>query len=203
MAFSKVYNMDIIPHTGAVRSIVIIAEYAQPLQLANRNLGDIRHQIIRDSLWILSDAPALMRAYRVEVPQQDNVPFWMGLLKVRHNLLHHGLSPSVWIGALSLRTLFCDRNNLRASVYRGRRTEYDVLHAHFVHHAHQGQCSGYIVMVVFQWLLYRFPNCFQRRTMDDSIDTLCLKHCFQRVCVQYIAFIELQGLACQFFYSLD
>ena len=99
-----------------------------------------------------------MRAYRVEVAQQDDVPFRMSLLKVRHDLLHHGLGPSIRIGALSLRAFFRDRNYLRASVYRGRRTEYDVLHAHFVHHAHQGQCSGYIVMVVFQRLCHAFAH---------------------------------------------
>ena len=67
MAFCQIHNMDVIPHTGAVRGGVIIAKDGQLFQFTDRYFSDIRHQIVRDALRILADHAALMSADGVEV----------------------------------------------------------------------------------------------------------------------------------------
>ena len=54
---------------------VVIAEDTDASQLADGNLCDIRKQVVRDALRILADQAALVRSDRVEVAEQDNIPF--------------------------------------------------------------------------------------------------------------------------------
>ena len=75
MAACQVNNMDVIADTSSVRSIVVITENADALEFSDGNLCDIRKQVVRDALRILSDKAALMRSDRVEVTKQDNIPF--------------------------------------------------------------------------------------------------------------------------------
>ena len=82
MAFGKIHHMDIVSHTGSVRSIIIVAEHSQFLQLAHSHLGDIGHQIIGDTVGVLSDGTALVSADGVEITQKYNVPFRICLLDV-------------------------------------------------------------------------------------------------------------------------
>ena len=82
MAFGKIHHMDIVSHTGSVRSIIIVAEHPQFLQLAHSHLGDIGHQIIGDTVGVLSDGTALVSADGVEITQKYNVPFRICLLDV-------------------------------------------------------------------------------------------------------------------------
>ena len=80
MAACQVNNMDVIADTSSVRSIVVITENADALEFSDGNLCDIRKQVVRDALRILSDKAALMRSDRVEVAKQDNIPFRISFL---------------------------------------------------------------------------------------------------------------------------
>src|SRR5699024_8175572 len=118
MADRKVYYMDVVADTCSIRCVIVVAEYSKALKFSDRNLCDIRDQVVRDSLRILSDETALMCSDRVEVTEQDNIPFRICCVKICQDLLKHPLCPSVRIGAGSLRAFLCDRNERRISVNR-------------------------------------------------------------------------------------
>ena len=82
MAFGKIHHMDVVSHTGSVRSIIIVAEHTQFFQLAYSYLGDIGHQVIGDTVGVLSDGTALVSADGVEITQKYNVPFRICFLDV-------------------------------------------------------------------------------------------------------------------------
>ena len=70
MAPCKIYNMDIVSYARTVRSVVVIAEDVQMVTSADSDLGDEGHQIVRDPARVLSDQPAAVRTYRIEVSQK-------------------------------------------------------------------------------------------------------------------------------------
>ena len=56
MALSQVHHMDVIPHTGAVMGVIVIAVYTQELTAAHSNLGDVGNRLaLRQVLESLSD----------------------------------------------------------------------------------------------------------------------------------------------------
>src|SRR5699024_5327687 len=116
MANCKVYYMDVVAYSGPVRCVIVITEYAQTLQLADRNLCDIRDQVVRDSLRILSDHSALVSTDRVEVAEQHHIPLRICCVQVCQDLLQHPFCPAVRVRTCSLRALLGDRNKCRVSV---------------------------------------------------------------------------------------
>ena len=68
--------MDVIPHAGSVVRIVIVAENRQMGQLADRHLSDVRHKVVRDTVRILTDPAAFVRADGVEVTESTTVQSW-------------------------------------------------------------------------------------------------------------------------------
>ena len=117
MALGKVYYVDVVTDTCSIRCIVIVSEYAKLFQLAYCYLCDIWHQVVRDTIWILTDGSALMSTDRVEVTKKNYVPLRVCLLDVCKDLLQHGFGPAIWVGTLSLRALLGDRDHCRISVY--------------------------------------------------------------------------------------
>ena len=117
MAFCKVYDMDIISDTCSVRCVIVISEYAEFFQFANCYLCNVWHQVVRDTVRIFTDQTTLMSTNRVEVTKKYHIPFRICFLDIGKDLLQHGFCPSIRVGALSFRALFCDRNNCRISIY--------------------------------------------------------------------------------------
>ena len=109
--------MNVITHAGSVGGIIIITEDTQLFQLANCHLCDVRHQVVGDTIGVLTDGAALVCSDRVEVTKQDHVPFGICLLDICQDLLQHGFGPAIWVGTLSLRALLGDRDHCRISVY--------------------------------------------------------------------------------------
>ena len=116
----EVADVDIVAHTGAVRSVIIIAEYAELLALSYSHLSDIRHQIVRNTVRIFTDSARWVSADRIEIAQEHHIPFRVSLLHVHHHLFEHRLGLTVRVGALTFRTLLSDRNNGRITIYSGR-----------------------------------------------------------------------------------
>ena len=54
MSFRQVDYMNIIAHAGAVRCVIVIAEDMKFLELSDRDLRNIRHQVVRDTVRILT-----------------------------------------------------------------------------------------------------------------------------------------------------
>ena len=120
MTLCKINHVDIVTDTGSVRSIIVVAIYVKLLQLADSNLCDVRHQVIRNAVRVLAHRSGLMRTDRIEVAKQNHIPLRICKLNVCQNLLQHGLRPAVRVRALSLRALFRDRYKSRIAVYRCR-----------------------------------------------------------------------------------
>ena len=79
-------------------------------------------------------------------------------MKVSQNLLEHALGASIRIGDLTLRTFLGDRHKCRIAVYGCGRTEHNALAAVTAHHIAEDQGSGNVVVIIFQWLVYRLTN---------------------------------------------
>ena len=69
MALGKVYHMDIVPYTGTIVGVVVVAVDTQILPSANGNLGDVGHQVIGNTPRIFADFTAFVGANGVKVPQ--------------------------------------------------------------------------------------------------------------------------------------
>ena len=151
--------MDIVTYTGSVMGVIVISEYPKLLQFANCHLCDVRHQVVGDTVGILADGSAYVSSDGIEVTKQNHIPFRICLLHICENLLQHGLSPAVRIGALSLRAFLGDGNDGRVTVNSRRRRKDNVLHAVLSHHIHQCQSTCNIVLIIFPWLLHGFAHC--------------------------------------------
>lgn len=60
--------------TCAIWGIEVVTKYFQFSQSTYGHLSDVRHEIVRNTLRVLSDLPRLVSTDRVEVPQYHNVP---------------------------------------------------------------------------------------------------------------------------------
>ena len=99
-------------------SIIIISEYHKFFQFTYCNLCDIWHQVVRNTIRILTDKATLMSTDRIEVTKKYYIPFWICFLDICKNLFQHGFGPAIRIGTLSFRAFFCDRNDCRIAIYR-------------------------------------------------------------------------------------
>ena len=69
MTDRKIHDMDVIAYARAVRCVVVVSENAEFFKLSDRNLRDVRHQIIRDPVRIFSDLTALMSSDGIEITE--------------------------------------------------------------------------------------------------------------------------------------
>ena len=56
VALGEVDDVDVVAHAGAVGRVVVVAEDLQPRALADRDLGDVGHQVVRRAARVLADA---------------------------------------------------------------------------------------------------------------------------------------------------
>ena len=91
-------DVDVVADAGAVGGGIVVPEHGEMWSLAHRHLLDVRHQVVRDPLRVLADLARLVRAHRVEVPQQDDVPRRVGLVDVLEDVLDEELRPPVRVG---------------------------------------------------------------------------------------------------------
>ena len=80
--------MDIIAAAGAVRCRVIVTENREMIASADSNLRDIRHQIVRNTLRILTDASALVCAYRIKIVEagSHSIPDVLSAMKILYSM---------------------------------------------------------------------------------------------------------------------
>ena len=196
MAAGQIHNMNIIAYTGAVRRVIVISEDADLRQLADCNLRNIRQQIVRNPLRILTDHTALMCADRIEVAKQHNIPLIVRSVNVRQNLLEHGLRPSIRIRADTLRAALRDRNLRRISVNGSRRTEDNIFYAVIPHLITKCQRSADVVLIVLDRLRDRLSDRLQACEMNDCINLLLIKHCLNTGPITDIRLVEGHFLPC-------
>ena len=125
--------MNIVADTGSVVSRIIVAEYAETFQFADCHLCNIGHQIVWNTVRILTDQSAFMCADRIEITQESNAPLVVGCVYIPQDLFNHQFGASVGIGG-GQRKSFVDRNGFRGSVYGGRGTEHHLFNIMCLHH---------------------------------------------------------------------
>ena len=74
MATSQIHDMDIIAYPGTIFRRIIITENGQLLQPAYRNLGNVRHEIIWNTMRIFTDQATGMGTDWIEITEYGNRP---------------------------------------------------------------------------------------------------------------------------------
>ncbi|MCY1446871.1 hypothetical protein D9M71_634630 [compost metagenome] len=98
MTCGQVADMDIVADSGPVDSGVVTAVHGQPAQSSDRHLGNVREQVVGNTVWIFADEPTLMGADWIEVPEHCNRPARVGMSQVAEHVLDHQLAPAVGAG---------------------------------------------------------------------------------------------------------
>ena len=69
MTRCQVAHVDVVANTGAVGGGVIVAKDLNGLELTDGDLGDVRHQVVGDTLGILADQARRMGADGIEITE--------------------------------------------------------------------------------------------------------------------------------------
>ena len=70
MAGGQIHHVKVVPDTGPIRRIVVIAPDIQPFAPPDGYLGHERNEIVGDAFRIFPDQPALVGADGVEITQE-------------------------------------------------------------------------------------------------------------------------------------
>ena len=108
--------MDVIAHARAVHRIVVVPEYVQLLQAPDRNLGDIREQVVWNPAGIFADAARGVRSDRIEIAQCRMAETRRTAANVRENRFDELLGPAVRVHCAQ-RVSFLERQALRVAIY--------------------------------------------------------------------------------------
>ena len=181
--------MDIVPHTSAVRRVVVITKYPHMIQLAQCHLCHIGHQIVGDSVGILAQQTADVSTDRVEIPQSHSRELRIGSANVPQNLFDHDLG--VAIGIRCRGRHFLHVGSLIVAAVNGR-TGGENYHVAVIlpHDTQQGECTADVVLVVFQRLFHRFANCLQTGEVNYGIDLVVLKNLPHVLLVTHVCAIK-------------
>ena len=181
MPFGKVHDVDVVAHAGAVGGIVGVAEDGQLLELADRDLRDIGHEVIRNTVRIFTDQTGFMRADRVKIAKQDHMQLGICLCRVLQNFLDHELRPAVGIRAMPGVGGLGERCGLIAVDRRGRR-EDEFFAAEFLHDFENAQAGIEIVAVIGKRQADRFADSLEPCKVNDAGDGALGKNVAQRAC---------------------
>ncbi len=155
MGFGQVDDVDIVADAGAVGSVVVVAEYCQLLADSHCRLRDVRDEVVRHSVWQLTDECRGVCADRVEVAENDALDGGSAVDVVVYYLLVDFLCVAVRRCGLLMRGILGDGEVLgfRLAVDGARRREDDALDIVFRHELKEIDERDYIVAVVEQRLL--------------------------------------------------
>ena len=201
MALRQVHHMDVIPHAGAVRGGIVVAEDGELLPDPRRHLGDIGHQIVGHAAGPFADQSAGMGADGIEITQQDRRQFPVRRGRVGEDLFDHELGPAVRVGAAAGGQVL-GQLALRA-VDGGGRTEHDPLAAVVRHRFQQGQGAVQVVAVVGYRLLHRFSHRLEAGEVDHRLDFIVRKDAVHGRLVSRIRPIEQGPDAADLFDAVD
>jgi len=175
MGAGEVNDMDIVAHSCAIGGVVVVTKDSQFFALAYGNLGDVGHQVIGDTVGILTYQAALVCTDGIEVAEEYDVPLLVGTLEVHQDFFQHALGLSVGIGTMALGALLGDGDDGGIAIDGGGGGEYDVLASVLAELVEQHEGAVHVVLVIFQGFGYALTNGFQTGKMDAGIE-LVLVH---------------------------
>ena len=164
--------MDVIANAGAINGRVVIAIHRQLRQLARSHLADIRQEVVGQSVGILPNQTAAVRAYGVEIAQQRDAPAWVSGAQIAEAALHHDLRLPVWVGRRAGWQLLVQWHLVRLAIYRGRRAEHKFENVGDGHGFAQDERAGDVIAVIQQRFGNAFAHCFEAGEVHDSVDAV-------------------------------
>ena len=196
MAAGQIHHMDIVAHAGAIRGGVVVAKDVHFFQLADRHLGDIRHQVIGDAVGVLTDEAGLVGADGVEVAQQRHIQAGISLADILQDTLGEGLGGAVGVGGGTHREVLGNGHAGGVAVDGGGRAEHEVLAAVAAHHIQNDQCAVEVIIIVFDRLGDALAHSLVGRKLDDRGDVRALgEDLFHVLVASHICLIESEVLA--------
>lgn len=78
-------------YSATVFGRIVMTIYIELRQSTNSDLLNVRHEVVRDALWIFTNFTTLMSPNRVEVSQQDDSPTGLCFLNVSSDLFQEKL----------------------------------------------------------------------------------------------------------------
>ena len=133
VAVGKVHDVNVVTYAGAVFGWVVVAKYRQRFTAPDRDLRDIRHQVVRNALRVFAHIARWMGANRIEVAQQCDAPVRLRFLQVSQDLLNHQLAFAVRALRSTGREALDIRNFGLVAVDGGGGAENKVFHARSAH----------------------------------------------------------------------
>ena len=170
---------------------------------ADGHLGDVGHQVIGDTSGILANYAGSVGADGVEVAQQFDAPFRIGMSHTTEDLLGHILGPAVGVGAVSGFGRLTQRHFIVAGVDGGRGGDDDVLHTHLIHYLRQHQGGVQVIVVVFPGYGDGFAHGLQTGKVDAAANLIFGKDFAQQCLIPNIALVEFDRFAGQFLNALQ
>ena len=89
MCTRKIHNMDKVANSGSIMSRIVVPKDPQFLTETHRCLGNVWHQIIRDSLGIFTNFSTLMRTNGIKITQQNNIPKIVRAIQIHQHFFKH------------------------------------------------------------------------------------------------------------------
>ena len=200
---SKVHNMDIVAYTSTIVCVIIITEHTKLGAFTNSSLSDIRHQIVRYAIGILTNSTALVSTYRIEIAKQYNIPLIVCLLNIHEHLFKHRLGLSIRIGAVTLGALLGNGNDGRITINSSTRRENHILTAILTHNITEHECTIHVVLVVLKRLGTTFTHRLKTSKVDTSIKLVLIKHFLQTLTVTDVDLVEGNLLTDNLSYALQ
>ncbi len=188
----QVHHMDVIPHAGPVRRIVVIAVYHYFRPQAGGHLGNIGQQVIGDPVGILPDQPAGMRPDGIEIPQQAHAPLGVCRRQVRQDLLDHHLGIPIRVGSGGGHSL-PERDRVIHAVNGGGGRKYDPAASCFPHGLAQNQGADQVVFIILQRFLHRFGHRLEPGKMDHRINLVGGKNLLHPRFVPQVGAVKADG----------
>ena len=195
--------MDIVAHARAVRRVIVVAEHGEERALADSDLRDIRHEIVRDAVRVFADLAAFVRADGIEVAQKHHAPVGVGHADILQDLLNDILRAAIGVGDLAGVIRLQKRRRIGHTVNGGGGAEDHALAARLCHHAAQRHRAADIVIIIFKRLLHRLADRFQTGEMNDSVDLVFRKNLAQPRLVADVALIERKIASAQLLHTLQ
>ena len=174
VAAGEIDDVDIVAHAGAVGGVIIVAEDAQLGTFAHGDLGNVGHEVVGDAVGVLSYRAALVRTHGVEIAEEDDVPFGVGLLDVDEYLFKHTLGPAVGVGALTLGTCLGDGDLSGVAIDGGARGEDDILAAVLTQHVEEHEGAGDVVVIVLPRFGDALAHGLEAGEMDAGVKMVLL-----------------------------
>ena len=177
MGAGEVNDVDIVAHSCTIGGVVVVTKDAEFFALAYGYLGDVGHQVIGDTVGILTYQAALVCADGVEIAEEYDVPLLVGTLEVHQDFFQHALGLSVGVGAMAFGALLGNGNDGGITIDGGGGGEDDVLASVLAELIEQHEGAVHVVLVIFQGFGNTLTDGFQTSKVDAGIELVLVHDC--------------------------